>query len=73
VTWLPGRTGVLARGNTMRNPKRTSATAAALMIGLALIVAASVMVDSSRTMLNRQITVASKTSFTCRPPALTPG
>jgi putative ABC transport system permease protein len=63
LTWLPGRTGVLARGNTMRNPKRTSATAAALMIGLALIVAASVMVDSSRTMLNRQITVASKTSF----------
>ena len=63
LTWLPGRTGVLARGNTMRNPKRTSATAAALMIGLALIVAAAVMVDSSRTMLDRQITVASKTSF----------
>ena len=63
LTRLPGRTGMLARGNTMRNPKRTSATAAALMIGLALIVAASVMVDSSRTMLDRQITVASKTSF----------
>ncbi len=63
LTRLPGRTGVLARGNTMRDPKRTSATAAALMIGLALIVAASVMVDSSKTMLNRQIAVASKTSF----------
>ena len=63
LTRLPGRTGVLARGNTMRNPKRTSATAAALMIGLALIVAASVMVDSSRTMLDRQVAVASKTSF----------
>jgi len=63
LTRLPGRTGALARGNTMRNPKRTSATAAALMIGLALIVAASVMVDSSRTMLDRQITVASKTSY----------
>jgi len=63
LTRLPGRTGMLARGNTMRNPKRTSATAAALMIGLALIVAASVMVDSSRTMLDRQIAVASKTSF----------
>ena len=60
---LPGRTGRLARGNTMRNPKRTSATAAALMIGLALIVAASVMIDSSRTMLDRQLTVSSKTSF----------
>jgi putative ABC transport system permease protein len=63
LTRLPGRTGVLARGNTMRNPKRTSATSAALMIGLALIVAASVMVDSSRTMLDGQITLASKTSF----------
>jgi putative ABC transport system permease protein len=63
LTRLPGRTGVLARGNTMRNPKRTSATAAALMIGLALIVAAAVMVDSSRTMLDRQVAVASKTSF----------
>jgi putative ABC transport system permease protein len=63
LTWLPGRTGVLARGNTMRDPKRTSATAAALMIGLALIVAASVVVDSSRTMLDRQVTLASKTSF----------
>jgi putative ABC transport system permease protein len=63
LTRLPGRTGVLARGNTMRNPKRTSATAAALMIGLALIVAASVIVESSRTMLDREITVASKTSF----------
>jgi putative ABC transport system permease protein len=31
---LPGQVGVLARGNTMRNPKRTSATAAALMIGV---------------------------------------
>jgi putative ABC transport system permease protein len=60
---LPGRTGRLARGNTMRNPKRTSATSAALMIGLALIVAASVMVDSSRTMLDRQVMMASKTSF----------
>ncbi|HEY2316161.1 MAG TPA: FtsX-like permease family protein [Streptosporangiaceae bacterium] len=63
LTRLPGRTGALARGNTMRNPKRTSATAAALMIGLTLIVAAAVMVDSSRTMLGRQIAVASKTTF----------
>ena len=63
LTLLPGRTGVLARGNTMRDPKRTSAAAAALMIGLALIVGAAVMVDSSRTMLDHQIATASKTSF----------
>jgi putative ABC transport system permease protein len=47
----------------MRDPKRTSAASAALMIGLALIVAAAVMVDSSRTNLGRQIATASKTSF----------
>ncbi len=46
----------------MRNPRRTSATAAALMIGLALIVEASVMVDSTAAMLDRQIAVASKTN-----------
>ncbi len=63
LTLLRGRTGALARGNTMRDPKRTSAASAALMIGLALIVAAAVMVDSSRTMLGRQIATASKTSF----------
>ncbi len=43
---LPGRTGVLARDNAMRNPKRTAATAAALMVGLALV-AASAVLDAS--------------------------
>jgi putative ABC transport system permease protein len=63
LTLLRGGTGAIARGNTMRDPKRTSAASAALMIGLALIVAAAVMVDSSRTMLGRQIAMATKTSF----------
>ncbi len=43
---LPGRTGALARDNAMRNPKRTAATAAALMVGLALV-AASAVLDAS--------------------------
>jgi putative ABC transport system permease protein len=34
---LGGAAGVLARDNTMRNPKRTASTASALMIGLALV------------------------------------
>src|SRR5207248_677974 len=42
----PGRTGELARDNAMRNPKRTAATAAALMVGLALV-AASAVLDAS--------------------------
>src|SRR5439155_432074 len=33
---LGGSAGALARGNAMRNPARTSSTAAALMIGVAL-------------------------------------
>lgn len=32
-----GVTGTLARGNAMRNPKRTTVTAAALVVGLALV------------------------------------
>ena len=63
LTALPGRVGALARGNAMRNPKRTSATAAALMIGLALIVAVSVLVSSVRSVIAGQISAASKTSF----------
>lgn len=37
---LPGRLG---RSNTLRNPRRTASTAAALMIGLALVSAVSVL------------------------------
>jgi putative ABC transport system permease protein len=60
---LPGRVGLLARGNTMRNPKRTSATAAALMIGLAVIAATSVLVSSARATIGRQVGAASRTDF----------
>ena len=34
---LFGITGSLARGNAMRNPRRTTVTAAALVVGLALV------------------------------------
>ena len=37
VARFRGMTGRLARQNTLRNPKRTSATAAALMIGVGLV------------------------------------
>jgi len=63
LTWLPGQAGALARSNAMRNPKRTSATAVALMIGLALIVAATVQVASVRSVITGQITADSKVSF----------
>jgi putative ABC transport system permease protein len=60
---LPGRVGVLARGNAMRNPRRTGATAAALTIGLAVITATTVLVSSARADVSQQITAASRTSF----------
>lgn len=43
-----GTSGVLARENAGRSPRRTSATAAALMIGVALVSAAAVFASSLR-------------------------
>lgn len=43
---MRGVTGNLARENAMRNPKRTSRTAAALMIGVALVSAITVVASS---------------------------
>jgi putative ABC transport system permease protein len=48
VAKLLGTTGVLARENAGRAPRRTSATAAALMIGVALVSAAAVFAASLR-------------------------
>lgn len=41
-----GVTGVLARGNAMRNPRRTAATASALLIGVAVVVMFTVVAAS---------------------------
>src|SRR5215472_12604434 len=60
---LPARVGVLARKNTMRSPRRTSATAAALMVGLAVITAISVLVGSARAMISGQVSAAGKAAF----------
>src|SRR3954452_18173712 len=43
---LRGLPGELARQNAMRNPRRTASTAAALMIGLTLVVAVGVFASS---------------------------
>ena len=43
---MRGMPGELARQNAMRNPRRTSSTAAALMIGLTLVVSMSVFASS---------------------------
>ncbi|MGW4896570.1 ABC transporter permease [Kitasatospora sp. NPDC004240] len=50
-----GPSGKLAQRNAMRNPRRTGATAAALMIGLALVIGASVFTTSAIKSTNEQI------------------
>ncbi len=48
ATRIGGVAGVLARANSMRNPGRTASTAAALMIGLALVTTVAVLAQGLR-------------------------
>jgi putative ABC transport system permease protein len=50
-----GMAGVLARQNAMRNPRRTAATASALMIGLALVTTFSVLGQSAKASISNSI------------------
>ncbi|HSK57309.1 MAG TPA: FtsX-like permease family protein [Jiangellales bacterium] len=52
---LFGPTGRLARENAQRNPRRTAATASALMIGLALVTAMSVLGASTSDSVDRLV------------------
>lgn len=56
--WLPlvfGAVGQLAQRNTIRNPRRTGVTAAALMIGLSMVSAAAVVAASLSTSITREV------------------
>ena len=57
---LRGMPGTLAKENALRNPKRTSATAAALMIGVALVGFITILASSTKS----SITAAVASSFT---------
>ena len=69
---LRGVAGRLARENALRNPSRTAVTAAALMIGLALVTFVSVLAagvkssidDTIQNSLKAQIVVQNKDGFT---------
>ncbi|SNR82650.1 ABC transporter permease [Actinomadura mexicana] len=52
---LMGPPGRLARQNALRNPRRTAATAAALMIGLALITTVNVLGATMRASIDEQV------------------
>ena len=48
ATAIGGAAGRLAKGNSMRNPQRTAATAAALMIGIALVTFVAVLANGMK-------------------------
>ena len=52
---LRGVAGNLARENAMRNPKRTSTTAAALMIGVALVGFITILASSTRVSVEKTV------------------
>ena len=58
--WIGGSAGALARRNSVRNPGRTAATAAALMIGVALVAFVATLANgmkaSNREAIEDQIT-----------------
>ncbi len=58
---LPGR---LAQQNAARNPRRTAATAAALMIGLALVGLVSIFASSLKASTNKVVDESLKADFT---------
>jgi putative ABC transport system permease protein len=58
-----GVAGTLARENAMRNPRRTSATASALMIGVALVAFITVFAASAKASVATSIDKAMKTDW----------
>ncbi|HEY6532963.1 MAG TPA: ABC transporter permease, partial [Acidimicrobiales bacterium] len=55
VAHLRGVSGSLARENAMRNPKRTAATASALMIGVALVGFITIMAASTKATVDESV------------------
>ncbi|GGX92391.1 ABC transporter permease [Streptomyces fructofermentans] len=58
-----GVSGRLARQNSVRNPRRTAATASALMIGLTLITGMTVMAGSLQKSIDKMATSALKADY----------
>jgi putative ABC transport system permease protein len=58
-----GMAGTLARENAMRNPRRTAATASALMIGVALVAFITVFAASAKASMSTSVDRAMKTDW----------
>ncbi len=63
IRGLFGAIGVLSSENARRNPRRTAATASALMIGLALITAVSVLAASVKTSVGTLVSKGTGATF----------
>lgn len=62
-----GVTGDLGRLNAMRNPRRTSSTAAALMIGVALVSLMAIIAASSNASIDAAVDASLKADFIITP------
>ncbi|MFG3550414.1 ABC transporter permease [Streptomyces sp. NPDC047725] len=63
VLRLFGVSGTLARQNSVRNPRRTAATASALMIGLTLITGMTVMAGSLQKSIDKMASASIKADY----------
>ncbi|MEV7691199.1 ABC transporter permease [Streptomyces bungoensis] len=63
VLRLFGVSGRLARQNSVRNPRRTAATASALMIGLTLITGMTVMAGSLQTAIDKMASASIRADY----------
>ncbi len=55
LQWLRGVTGSLARENAMRNPRRTSGTAAALMVGVGVVTLFTIFAASLKASIDNSV------------------
>jgi putative ABC transport system permease protein len=63
VQAMSGTTGRLARQNSKRNPKRTSATASALMIGVALVGIITILASSTKASISDTLSESLQADF----------
>ncbi|QHC20713.1 ABC transporter permease [Streptomyces sp. GS7] len=67
-----GISGVLARQNAVRNPRRTAATASALMVGLTLITGLTVIAGSVQQGIDKMATASLKADYVVSMASRTP-
>lgn len=75
IGWLLSRRGVtgrLAQGNAMRNPRRTAATASALVVGLSLVCLVAIVAASVKSSIRAGVQNGVRADYVLSGPDLTP-